>query len=581
MPGDDDGVTNGQIQVNLPFPGVNSTLDRIAAQYLYRVSDPLGSFSPVTNALNIVQRSFGQGVTGRVFDSSGQPVANGPVVYMPPSQSGGGGTVSDGNGYFTLYLPPGDYYVMPVKPGFIVDQNMAAVTVVSNAFTTNNCTNVTAIRTVSGRLTDSASGVGLAGLFVQGDTQNGLFALAFTDASGNYKLAATAEPWRVKIGSDSGLATLGYVLFGDKQSVDASSGSVSNVNFQFAKASALIYGTVRDTLSNSVAGLHFTADDGSYSYQASALADAAGRYSMGVFAGNWSVRPENSDAAALGLIGEGVSVSVTNGQALRQDFTVHRVTARLRGRIVDNNGSPVPDLDINLGLVTGPYQSTSVLYDRTQSDGTFDVGVFGGNWFIALECSGATDRGLVGPNLYLTVTDGVDRNGLVVVALRATNQIMVTIQDNNGSPVMASAWANLTVNGTNYNACSSFDDNGRQFIAVCPGNWHVGLSGEFSGRNYDNPRDQFVTVPGATTVSFTLYPLGQSPPILFFSSFINGHFQFTLNGVPDAKYRIDYTTNLVSWLPLRTNTAFGGTFQFEDVSSGNSPARFYRTQRVP
>ena len=49
----------------------------------------------------------------------------------------------------------------------------------------------------------------------------------------------------------------------------------------------------------------------------------------------------------------------------------------------------------------------------------------------------------------------------------------------------------------------------------------------------------------------------------------------------DAKYRIDYTTNLVSWLPLRTNTAFGGTFQFEDVSSGNSPARFYRTQRVP
>jgi len=582
VPGDDDGLTNGQIQVNLAFPGPNSTLDRIAAQYLFRLSDPLGIFSPVTNSMTVVQKTYAQGVTGRVFDLAGQPIGNGPVVYIPPSQSGGGGTVSDADGNFTLYVPAGDYFVMPVKPGFIVDQNMAPLTVVSNTFVTKNCTNISGSRTLAGRLSDSASGTGLAGLFVQGETMNGLFALAFTDTSGTYTLPATPEPWRVKVGSDSGLSLLGYVLLGGKISVDATSGSVSNVNFQFPKATALIYGTVRDNLSNAIPGLHITAQDGSFSYEASALTDVSGRYSLGVFAGNWFARPQNSDASALGLIGDGISVTVTNGQAAQEDISVQRVTAHLRGRIVDNSGSPVSDLELNAGRVTGPYQSTTVLYQRTASDGTFDLGVFGGDWFINLECSSATDRGLVGPSLNLTVVDGVDQNGLVLVARRATNLIMITIQDNNASAVSAAAYANQTINGTNYNACSSFDNQGHQIIAVCPGTWQVGLSGDFSARNYDNPRTQTVSVPGSgLNLSFTLYPVGQSPAVLFFSSFVNGHFQLTLDGVPDAKYRIEYTTNLVSWIPLRTNTAFGGTFQFEDAGSSSSGARFYRTLRVP
>jgi hypothetical protein len=182
----------------------------------------------------------------------------------------------------------------------------------------------------------------------------------------------------------------------------------------------------------------------------------------------------------------------------------------------------------------------------------------------------------------LSVVDGSDQSGLILVALRATNQITVTIQDSHGSPVDASTYANLTVNGTNYNACSSSDNQGHQTISLFPGLWQIGVSGDFTGRNYDNPRYQTVNVPGSgPNMSFTLYPLGQTPPMLYFSSFINGHFQLTLDGVPEAKYRVEYTTDLVSWTPLRTNIAFGGRFQFEDLGSTSSGARFYRTLFVP
>src|SRR5580765_3570132 len=39
VPGDEDGSTNGQIRVDLVYPGANETLSRIAANYLFRVYD--------------------------------------------------------------------------------------------------------------------------------------------------------------------------------------------------------------------------------------------------------------------------------------------------------------------------------------------------------------------------------------------------------------------------------------------------------------------------------------------------------------------------------------------------------------
>src|SRR5437899_10903160 len=116
-------------------------------------------------------------------------------------------------------------------------------------------------------------------------------------------------------------------------------------------------------------------------------------------------------------------------------------------------------------------------------------------------------------------------------------------------------------------------------MVVFNGVWVVGISGDLTSRGYDNPANQTVTVTGTNTVvNITLYPLGQTPPKLSSFSYANGQFQLILNGDTERMYRIEMSTNLFnsnSWVPLRTNVAYGGTFTFADTNATRVPAMYY------
>lgn len=58
---------------------------------------------------------------------------------------------------------------------------------------------------------------------------------------------------------------------------------------------------------------------------------------------------------------------------------------------------------------------------------------------------------------------------------------------------------------------------------------------------------------------------------------VNNIFQFTLLGLTNQSYIIDFSTNLTVWTPLQTNIP--GLFM--DSSSSNYPVRFYRTRPMP
>jgi hypothetical protein len=585
VPADQDGATNGQIRAELNYPGMDLILDRIGGHYLFRLVDPQGVFTPVTAGFTVLPKTYPQGVTGRLFSAAGgQPVGNAVVVMVPPQGNDGIGAFTDANGNFSLAYLPGNYAVLGIKTGYVADQSAGLVSLSSGSQVTLNLTNQPGGVWLSGKVSDSGSGKGLPGVMVQADSTNNLMVLGFTDTNGNYNLPVTANAWKLKANDDGGLAIGGYVALQNNATQTATfGGSVSNLNFQFQKGTALVYGTLRDNLSNPVSGLGIDGQDNSYTYDSRGRTTTNGTYTVAVFAGNWSVGPSSDDLLASGLIGQAGNVTLTNGQALQLDLQVLRPTAHLRGRVVDGSGNPVGNQTLVAFLATTNGPSPVNLNLNTQPDGTFDIGVFGGSWQLGLECVSAAERGLVAPYIQVQVTDGVDQNNLTLQAPFATAYIVGSIQDNHGNPVNADVFAGMIMNGTNYTACGG--NGGSTFVMpVFPGSWTVGISGDLTSLGYQNPPNQTVVVQGGTNVvNITLYPANQMPPRLSNLAYRNGQFSLLLTGDPDQTYRIDMTTNPANpaaWVPIGTNVAYGGTFSFTDYNATARPPRFYRAVLV-
>ncbi len=64
---------------------------------------------------------------------------------------------------------------------------------------------------------------------------------------------------------------------------------------------------------------------------------------------------------------------------------------------------------------------------------------------------------------------------------------------------------------------------------------------------------------------------------LFAPQFVNQEFQFTLLGLTNALYIIDFSSNLPNWTPLQTSAPA----IFVDGASSNFPVRFYRARPAP
>jgi hypothetical protein len=472
---------------------------------------------------------------------------------------------------------------MTLKKGYVADESNAGISITTNSFQTKNVTNVLATTSLNGHLLDSGTAAPLPGIFVQAESPNNLFMIGFSDSNGAFTLPVTADQWKVKVNSDSGLALLGYASVMSRINTNTLSGSVSNLDFQNPKATALIYGKVTDSFSNAVAGLTIGATDASYTYENAGVSTTNGSYATAVFAADWQVGPMSDELAARGLLGQNADVTVTNGQAVHQNLQVLNATAHIRGRVVDSTGTPVDNISVIVGLITNSGPFLYQVDPQTLNDGTFDVGIFAGQWSVSLECNSASERGLVSPNLTLTVNNGVDLTNITLVAQVATGFINGTIKDINNNPVSANIYASTYVNGTNYNACSGNESSSFQ-IAVFAAPWQLGISGDLTSRGYDNPQPQIINVTGTNaTASITIYPVGLTPPRLIANNYGNGQFTLILLGDPGQMYRIEMSTNMnnpAAWLPLKTNQAFGGTFSFVDTNALPSKPRFYRAKLV-
>ena len=75
--------------------------------------------------------------------------------------------------------------------------------------------------------------------------------------------------------------------------------------------------------------------------------------------------------------------------------------------------------------------------------------------------------------------------------------------------------------------------------------------------------------------------VGQPGGALTNMSFVNGTFQFSLNGFPSGSYDIQTSTNLIDWTTILTNYPFSGAVTVTDTNAAGTAQRFYRARLFP
>ena len=326
VPGDEDGLTNSQILVELFFPWVDSGASGAAVKSVFRVRD--STSSSAVQPFEVRQHAYPQGVSGRVNSAAtGLPLAQTLVLLASTAGSTVGVTETDLNGLYTFHTIPGSYFVVPLKDGFVAGPP-PPITVDCGQFATNDAACSNALLTISGKVSDSSSGAGLAGISVSASATNNLFVSGFTDTNGNYSLAAVSAQWKVKPAAAE-LAQIGYLAPAHRTTTIVAGANVSNVNFIVVKAAALIHGNFQDLEGNGVLAMSISGQD-----NATVPHEADGRsygsfgtnatYSLGVRGGSWAVGAPSDQLALRGFTGHFTTVNLIDGQATNLDLLITR-----------------------------------------------------------------------------------------------------------------------------------------------------------------------------------------------------------------------------------------------------------------
>ena len=97
------------------------------------------------------------------------------------------------------------------------------------------------------------------------------------------------------------------------------------------------------------------------------------------------------------------------------------------------------------------------------------------------------------------------------------------------------------------------------------GNYSVIVTNWFNG---------VTSTPPASLIVYT----DATPTLSVPSNSTNGQFQFSITGVTGLNYTVLASTNLVDWIPLKTNIS---PFNFVDTNVILFPQRFYRSVYLP
>jgi len=399
------GVTN----VSVPFdhnsaPGAITTslsfistlvFDNMVGHFVYQVSSPTANWPAVTAAFAVTNAALGQWITGTVY-SNGVPFPNAVVVVQDQQANNPvGGVVADGSGYFTVALPPSGYALIAGGPNLHYDFSTAPFVTLTNGMTSTNDLQVTSGTTVvSGKVYDTANSNGVGGVLMTLESGD-LFAIALTDANGNYSTALPPSFWKIKAAKER-LGRRAYLVADDALQVDATGGDVSNANVPLWKGTALFYGRITDASNTPFANVEIDVGTSGQGYSGKGFSDANGYYAAAVLGDGtnwWSCDASSGKSSALSsyVVNTYDLQVLTGNETVRQDFVALPATGRISGHVQDNSSNAVSGVKLSgNALINGKNYQT---VDGTTDDaGNYSLGVAGGQWNVYFLTGGFSDN---------------------------------------------------------------------------------------------------------------------------------------------------------------------------------------------
>ena len=395
VPGDLNATT-GAITATLNFQNGN-LMQKIVGKYLFKLSSPAGHFTPITNLFTVTNFPFGQKFTGNVVSNGTSTVVSNAVVVLFPGPVGQSdaqaGTVANNAGTYTIQVPAGTYSLVAFRSNYLGNFSTAPLLTLGNLATiTTNLTVTNATSSISGRIVDAANpGTGLPGIFLPMISTNGMAAVGFSDTNGNFTVGVRSGQWRCQP-DETGLILHGYVELIHSTNINA--GNTTFTNF-VPRANALVYGSVKDTLGNPMAGIdvYFGDGDAMNLYETDGYTDTNGNYVAGVLGGlgtNQVWFPEiptdhnNGNPTNYLFTVSQLNGSLATNTAVLQNFTGMLATNHISGSVKTSSTNTV-----GVGVGAGQDISGAHFWNWTHTDtnGNYVLNVGNGTWDVNVYCS--------------------------------------------------------------------------------------------------------------------------------------------------------------------------------------------------
>jgi uncharacterized repeat protein (TIGR03803 family) len=534
VPGDTDGITNGQILATLNFQN-GDFVQNIVGQYIFVLSSPVGHFAPITNFFNVTNFPYAQKFTGNVVNN-GINVPNAVVLLsLPPSSGNNGpgtpvaGVVANDSGVFSVQVPAGSYVPFAVSGNFVVNYSASPVLTLGSGATINTNLNLTnATQIISGQIVDAINpGIGLPGIFTAANSSDDgqrLIAVCSSDTNGNFTTHVSPGQWGLGE-DDSGLIVHGYVGWSNKTNVNA---GTTGITLAFPKATALFYGRVTNNSGSPLANVDIGAYDNNNLYESDAYTETNGNYVLAVLGlgsnDPWQVQ-YNGNATdyiySQPSFEQNGGTNLNAGQAIQVNFNGILATNYITGNI-QFNGNPVAGVGVNANAtIHGLNYNVSI---DTDSNGNYSLNVANANWNVGVNCNGGNDslENILGIGNYqcpdnASVTIHND-NGTAnfVVQPAESDQIFGFVGDIYGDPIESvNVYANDDMGDVYTNTT---DNTGYYSFTVPDGNWDISVDcGQLNNQGYQCINDQYIDICCGDTneADFTVQFLTSPPNFAF------------------------------------------------------------------